>query len=378
MTALCYFNALRELGGARRIVEDEVQDRASRYGTQRRRVEPMDAPFVDRAVREPLELTSRISTDQVAEAKQRLEAVFGGTGEPVDVALATNMISVGLDITRLGLMLVLGPTEDGSRIHPGNEPRRPPTHEAGSGPRRTQHAQAARPDAFRAIRSFPSYLLPRRRGDERHPMGRPCARPRARSGSGRRRPPSRPCANAGRGRNRPEGSSYPHCLSATPSSLAHPTVLSPVAKRHLPLSSTISLPLGSRRPKSRPRTAVNLSTLTSGAHTDSSICRSTRSWPILSKATGTSWPGDRCATSSPAFSSWFVIRTAGPSPTRMIFDGEERATPESARLNLWPGCDGRPTHPLGRDRWSRGVGAGRAVPPPSFRNRGSPSGSKRI
>jgi hypothetical protein len=32
MTALCYFNALRELGGARRIVEDEVRDRAARYG----------------------------------------------------------------------------------------------------------------------------------------------------------------------------------------------------------------------------------------------------------------------------------------------------------------------------------------------------------
>ncbi len=32
MTALCYFNALRELGGARRIVEDEVRDRVGRYG----------------------------------------------------------------------------------------------------------------------------------------------------------------------------------------------------------------------------------------------------------------------------------------------------------------------------------------------------------
>src|SRR5207302_1924746 len=44
MTALCYFNALRELGGARRIVEDEVRDRAARYGTERRRVEPKDNP----------------------------------------------------------------------------------------------------------------------------------------------------------------------------------------------------------------------------------------------------------------------------------------------------------------------------------------------
>ncbi len=48
MTALCYFNALRELGGARRIVEDEVRDRAARYGTQRRRVDPKDSPFADR------------------------------------------------------------------------------------------------------------------------------------------------------------------------------------------------------------------------------------------------------------------------------------------------------------------------------------------
>ena len=108
MTALCYFNALRELGGARRIVEDEVHDRAARYGTQRHRVDPKDAPFVDRPVKEPMEITSRVSTDDVALAKQRLDAVFGGAGDPVDVALATNMISVGLDILRLGLMVVQG------------------------------------------------------------------------------------------------------------------------------------------------------------------------------------------------------------------------------------------------------------------------------
>lgn len=108
MTAVCYFNALRELGGARRIVEDEVVDRASRYGSERRRVSPNDAPFRDRRLKEPMELTSRVSTDQVAEAKQRLETPFEGSGETVDVALATNMISVGLDILRLGLMLVQG------------------------------------------------------------------------------------------------------------------------------------------------------------------------------------------------------------------------------------------------------------------------------
>jgi ATP-dependent helicase YprA (DUF1998 family) len=55
-----------------------------------------------------MELTSRESTDKVAEAKQRLETAFGSPNEVVDVALATNMISVGLDITRLGLMPVQG------------------------------------------------------------------------------------------------------------------------------------------------------------------------------------------------------------------------------------------------------------------------------
>jgi hypothetical protein len=108
MTALCYFNALRELGGARRIVEDEVRDRAARYGAQRRRVVPSDNPFADRRITEPMELTSRVSTDEVAKAKQRLEATFGQDTETVDIALATNMISVGLDITRLGLMVVQG------------------------------------------------------------------------------------------------------------------------------------------------------------------------------------------------------------------------------------------------------------------------------
>jgi hypothetical protein len=109
VTALCYFNALRELGGARRIVEDEVTTQLAGYAQSRKRIDPPERIFCDREVREPLELTSRVSTDDVAAAKRRLEQAFlEDVGDVVDVALATNMISVGLDITRLGLMMVQG------------------------------------------------------------------------------------------------------------------------------------------------------------------------------------------------------------------------------------------------------------------------------
>jgi hypothetical protein len=107
MTLVGYFNSLRELGGSRRIVEDEVRTRLSEYGRRRRR-EPEDRLFRDRAISyEVLELTSRVSTNDVAAAKRRLAETFTSK-DRVDVALATNMISVGLDILRLGLMAVLG------------------------------------------------------------------------------------------------------------------------------------------------------------------------------------------------------------------------------------------------------------------------------
>ena len=107
LTALCYFNALRELGGARRIVDDEVRAHLTTYGTSRVRHEPSGRPFADRNLREIQELTSRYSTDQVSEARTRLGQPARGKNS-VDVALATNMISVGLDIGRLGLMVVQG------------------------------------------------------------------------------------------------------------------------------------------------------------------------------------------------------------------------------------------------------------------------------
>ena len=108
MTLLGYFNSLRELGGSRRIVEDEVATRLMDLGPRRRRLGEKGQRFANRPrISEPAELTSRVSTNAVADTKRRL-ALGHIDKDHVDVALATNMISVGLDITRLGLMVVLG------------------------------------------------------------------------------------------------------------------------------------------------------------------------------------------------------------------------------------------------------------------------------
>ncbi len=107
MTVLGYFNSLRELGGARRILEEQVQNTIKAYGA-RRRIGEDPGLFRDRKTfSEVVELTSRVSTDKVAEARRRLECGFH-EAQRVDCAIATNMISVGLDIPRLGLMVVLG------------------------------------------------------------------------------------------------------------------------------------------------------------------------------------------------------------------------------------------------------------------------------
>lgn len=111
LTLVGYFNSLRELGGMRRLVEDEVRrlvmDRA------RRRPEDFDAQvehpwYQNRTIRgEPIELTSREKTADIKAAKNRLELAHGQP-QSVDVVLASNMISVGVDIDRLGLMVVAG------------------------------------------------------------------------------------------------------------------------------------------------------------------------------------------------------------------------------------------------------------------------------
>jgi hypothetical protein len=108
MTLLGYFNTIKELGITRRLIEEEVTSQLTTYDQRRRLLGDSEPRYAKRKIaNEPLELTSRVPTSEVSTTKGRLAQRFDES-EPVDTALATNMISVGLDITRLGLMVMLG------------------------------------------------------------------------------------------------------------------------------------------------------------------------------------------------------------------------------------------------------------------------------
>lgn len=111
MTLVGYFNSLRELGGMRRLVEDEVTNRVKNFSEEKRPHHFLGPhPWADgRRLLLPAELTSRASTESVKDTKRRLAVRSAKEADgPLDVVLASNMISVGLDVDRLGLMVVTG------------------------------------------------------------------------------------------------------------------------------------------------------------------------------------------------------------------------------------------------------------------------------
>lgn len=120
MTMVGYFNSLRELGGMKRLAEDDVQTRS--YRVQMSMVER--PALAQRSVSNIRELTSRVSSQDIPKYLDQLEVKFKsefddaagkyvtkwqeGDTRAIDVVLATNMLSVGVDVNRLGLMAVNG------------------------------------------------------------------------------------------------------------------------------------------------------------------------------------------------------------------------------------------------------------------------------
>jgi hypothetical protein len=109
MTLVGYFNSLRELGGMRRLAEDDVQTRSYRV-----QMSDVSRPGLrQRSIRNVDELTSRVSNKEIPRKLDQLEVKFKaswakGETRAIDIVLASNMLSVGVDINRLGLMVVNG------------------------------------------------------------------------------------------------------------------------------------------------------------------------------------------------------------------------------------------------------------------------------
>ncbi|WP_081503952.1 DISARM system helicase DrmA [Alicyclobacillus hesperidum] len=109
MTVVGYFNSLRELGGMRRLAEDDVQTRCYRV-----QMSNVARPGLhQRSIRTVDELTSRVSNKDIPKKLDQLEVKFKDSWEKgetraIDIVLATNMLSVGVDVNRLGLMVVNG------------------------------------------------------------------------------------------------------------------------------------------------------------------------------------------------------------------------------------------------------------------------------
>ena len=101
-----YYNSIRELGGAVRLLQDDIPDRIQRirkkYGMSKQR-------FLNNKI----EITSRMSSYDIPKYLRRLETPYTSKDCP-DTAIATNMIAVGMDVDRLGLMVVTGQPKQNS------------------------------------------------------------------------------------------------------------------------------------------------------------------------------------------------------------------------------------------------------------------------
>ncbi len=107
-TLTVYFNSLKDLGKCSTLVDDDVKDFIKRMAYRLGNANDV------RQIGKVDELTSRVKTTELNLTLDKLEKVHYTSDNianrrfPSNVLLATNMISVGIDIPRLNVMLMVG------------------------------------------------------------------------------------------------------------------------------------------------------------------------------------------------------------------------------------------------------------------------------
>lgn len=106
-----YFNSLRELGGANTQIIDDVQSRFEYLAKNKFKSYALPADMIKRYTNIK-ELTSRLDNNDITKLIQdTLKTGYSSNADGryvLDFILASNMISVGIDIDRLGTMVMVG------------------------------------------------------------------------------------------------------------------------------------------------------------------------------------------------------------------------------------------------------------------------------
>lgn len=105
-TLVCYFNTLKELGMTNSLIQADIQDNINIVS--KRLLKRREA----RKLYNVTELTSRKTANEINKTLDNLENNYSSKNidnkrYSIDVLLASNMISVGVDVSRLNLMMVL-------------------------------------------------------------------------------------------------------------------------------------------------------------------------------------------------------------------------------------------------------------------------------
>lgn len=100
-TMVAYYNNLKDLGRGRALLLDSVNSRLSARANQ------LDMETRTTHSENVVELTSRRASDELSKSLQQLE-IAAPSSEAVDAVISSNMLSVGIDVPRLALMLMMG------------------------------------------------------------------------------------------------------------------------------------------------------------------------------------------------------------------------------------------------------------------------------